>query len=334
MQLAPRERKGGTFGVVQALVFDGALVLRELPRPEPASGDALVRVRMAGICNTDLEITRGYAGFRGVLGHELLGIVEACDDSDWIGRRVVGEINLACRPGKWCEWCERGLARHCPTRTVLGIRHKDGCFAEYVTMPLANLHVVPDSVADERAVFVEPLAAAFEIAEQIDLSRHADALVLGDGKLGLLAAMVLRQRGLEVTVAGRHDRKLALARNVGAQSLAPQDIPERAFDLVIEATGAADGLALALKSIEPRGTIVLKSTFHGTASLATAPIVVDEITMVGSRCGPFAPALAALKDGTIDPFPLVDGSYALADAPAALARAASPGVLKVLLDLR
>jgi alcohol dehydrogenase len=316
---------------VQALVFDGSLVMRELPRPEPAPGEALVRVRMAGICNTDLEITRGYMGFRGVLGHELLGVVEACEDADWVGRRVVGEINLACRR---CEWCERGLSRHCPTRTVLGIRHKDGCFAEYVTMPLANLHVVPESVADERAVFVEPLAAAFEIAEQIDLSRHADALVLGDGKLGLLAAMVLRRHGLEVTVAGRHDRKLALARNVGAQTLATHDIPERAFDLVVEATGAPDGLALALKSIEPRGTVVLKSTFHGSAELVTTPIVVDEITVVGSRCGPFAPALAALKERTIDPFSLVDGSYALADAPAALARAATPGVLKVLLDLR
>src|SRR5262245_44636451 len=149
---------------MQALVFDGAIAVRELPRPEPAPGEALVRVRMAGICNTDLEITRGYLGFRGVMGHELLGIVEACDDADWIGRRVVGEINLACRR---CEWCERGLSRHCPTRTVLGIRHKDGCFAEHVTMPLANLHVVPASIADERAVFIEPLAAAFEIAEQI-----------------------------------------------------------------------------------------------------------------------------------------------------------------------
>jgi alcohol dehydrogenase len=316
---------------MRAVVFDGAVALREVPRPEPQPGEALVRVRMAGICNTDLEITRGYMGFRGVLGHELLGVVEACDDADWIGRRVVGEINLAC--GR-CEWCERGLARHCPTRTVLGIRHKDGCFAEHVTLPLANLHAVPESIPDERAVFVEPLAAAFEIAEQVDLGKHADVLVLGDGKLGLLAAMVLRRRGLEVTVAGRHARKLALARNVGAQTLAPHDVPARAFDLVVEATGAPDGLGRALAAVEPRGTVVLKSTFHGVAELATAPIVVDEITLVGSRCGPFAPAIAALKEGTIDPFPLVDGSYALADAPSALARAASPGVLKVLLDLR
>ncbi len=316
---------------MRALVFDGAIALRDVPKPEPAPGEALVRVRMAGVCNTDLEITRGYMGFHGVLGHELLGIVEACDDADWIGRRVVGEINLACRR---CEWCDRGLARHCPTRTVLGIRHKNGCFAEYVTMPVANLHAVPESIPDERAVFVEPLAAAFEIAEQIDLAKHADALVLGDGKLGLLTAMVLRHRGLDVTVAGRHDRKLALARNVGARTIAPHDVAARSFDLVVEATGAPTGLTAALAAVEPRGTIVLKSTFHGTAVLATAPIVVDEVTLVGSRCGPFAPAIAALREHAIDPFPLVDGSYALVDAPAALERAASPGILKVLLDLR
>jgi len=316
---------------VQALCFDGAIALRDLPRPEPGPGEALVRVRMAGICNTDLQITRGYMGFRGVLGHELLGVVEACDDPDWVGRRVVGEINLACRR---CDWCDRGLARHCPTRTVLGIRHKDGCFAEYVTMPLVNLHAVPDAIPDERAVFVEPLAAAFEIAEQVDLARHTDALVLGDGKLGLLTAMVLRDRGLEVTVVGRHARKLAIAKSVGAQPIAAGDLPERAFDLVVEATGAPDGLQSALRAIEPRGTVVLKSTFHGVAQLATAPIVVDEITLVGSRCGPFAPAIAALKDGAIDPWPLVDASYTLADAPQAFARASTPGVLKVLLDLR
>lgn len=316
---------------MRALVFDGAIAVRDLPRPEPAAGEALVRVRMAGICNTDLEITRGYMGFRGVLGHELLGVVEACDDPDWVGRRVVGEINLACRR---CEWCDRGLARHCPTRTVLGIRHKNGCFAEYVTMPVANLHVVPESIPDERAVFVEPLAAAFEIAEQVDLGKHTDALVLGDGKLGLLAAMVLRHRGLDVTLAGRHDRKLALARNVGARTIAPHEVTPRGFDLVVEATGAAEGLTAALAAVEPRGTVVLKSTFHGTAELATAPIVVDEVTLVGSRCGPFAPAIAALRERSIDPFPLVDGSYQLVDGPAALERAASPGVLKVLLDLR
>ncbi|HET6583217.1 MAG TPA: zinc-binding dehydrogenase, partial [Nannocystaceae bacterium] len=259
------------------------------------------------------------------------GVVVACDDPDWIGRRVVGEINLACRR---CDWCDRGLARHCPTRTVLGIRHKDGCFAEYVTMPLANLHVVPEGIADERAVFVEPLAAAFEVAEQIELSRHTDALVLGDGKLGLLTAMVLQARGLDVTIAGRHERKRALARSFGAQTIDAQAVPERAYDLVVEATGDPAGLALALRAIEPRGTVVLKSTFHGSAPLVTTPIVVDEITVVGSRCGPFAPAIAALRDGAIDPWPLVDGSYTLADAPLALARAASPGVLKVLLDLR
>jgi threonine dehydrogenase-like Zn-dependent dehydrogenase len=297
----------------------------------PVAGDdeALVRVRLAGICNTDLEIVRGYMNFAGVLGHELFGVVEACRDPAWIGKRVVGEINLACGS---CSWCARGLGRHCPTRRVLGIVGKDGCFAQYATLPIANLHAVPDAIDDRHAVFVEPLAAAFEILEQVHVEPGMRVLVAGDGKLGLLCAMVLRDAGAHVTVLGRHARKLAIAERVGCRIAPPGDLDQRGFDLAVEATGSSDGLGAAIDRIRPRGTVVLKSTTHGTAEVHTARIVVPEVTLVGSRCGPFAPAIAALSERRIDPTPLLDESFALADGVRALARAGEPGVLKVLLD--
>ncbi|MFW6023200.1 MAG: alcohol dehydrogenase catalytic domain-containing protein, partial [Myxococcota bacterium] len=272
---------------MKALCFDDDLTLRDVDPPAPGPNEATIRVRMAGICNTDVEIARGYMGHRGVLGHEFVGRVEAAPDPAWVGKRVCGEINLACGA---CDACRRGLGRHCPTRRVLGILGKDGCFAEQLTLPLANLHEVPDVLSDELAVFAEPLAAAHEVLQQIAVDPDARVLVLGDGKLGLLLTAVLLQTGAEVTLVGKHDDKLALAQRRGAQTCTPDSLDGTGFDVVVEATGSPRGLALALDRIRPRGTLVLKSTFHGAPEVDTARIVIDEIRIVGSRCGPFPPA--------------------------------------------
>lgn len=316
---------------MKAVSFDGQVALRGMDDPTPSAGEALVRVRMAGICNTDLEIIQGYMGFRGVLGHEMVGEVEAHPDPSWVGRRVTAEINLACGA---CAWCNRGLGRHCPNRTVLGILGKDGCFAERVTLPVANLHAVPDDVTDETAIFAEPLAAAFEILEQVRVEPNAEVAVLGDGKLGLLACMVLRDTGCALTLVGRHPRKMAIAEALGVTTRRPEELGGEGFDVVVEATGSAAGLDLALAHIRPRGTLVLKSTFHGAPEVNTAKIVIDEIHLVGSRCGPFPPSLRALGHGRIDPSPLLDAVYPLDEAVAALERARARGTLKVALDMR
>jgi threonine dehydrogenase-like Zn-dependent dehydrogenase len=314
-----------------ALTVDPVLALVERDRPRPGPGEALVRVRLAGICNTDLEIVRGYMGFRGVLGHEVLGEVVEGDDREWLGKRVVCEINLAC--GR-CEACRAGLSRHCPTRTVLGILGKDGGFAEYMTAPIRNLIEVPAEVEDERAVLTEPLAAAFEILEQVDVRAGQRVAVLGDGKLGLLAALVLLGTGAEVHLIGKHPGKMSIALARGAHAHRPDEELAWRFDVVVEATGSPFGLARAISLTRPRGTIVLKSTFHGATPVALAPLVIDELTVVGSRCGPFPPALAAHAARRIDVSPLIQARYALRDAVPAFAEAARPGVLKVLLDMR
>lgn len=291
-----------------------------------------MRVSRSGICATDVHLSRGYMGFRGVLGHEFVGVVTAVAEEGqgaWVGRRVVGEINLGCGQ---CARCHGALPRHCATRTVLGILGKDGCHAEYVTLPVANLHPVPDAVDDARAVFTEPLAAAFEVAEQVHLEPGSRALVLGDGKLGLLVARVLVLAGVDVTVVGRHARKLALAERFGARASPEAEAVPGDADLVVEATGSERGLDRALGLVRPRGTVVLKSTFHGATTLPLAPVVIHEVTLVGSRCGPFAPALRALAAGLVDPAPLVDQTVALSEAPRALEEAQRPGALKVLLD--
>jgi threonine dehydrogenase-like Zn-dependent dehydrogenase len=314
---------------VRALVFDGSVArVVDVREPEPLPGEAVVRVALAGVCNTDLEIVRGYMGFRGTLGHELVGVVEAHPDPSWVGARVTAEINLACGA---CPLCARGLGRHCPTRTVLGILDKDGCFAEKVTLPAANLHRVPDGVPDGAAVFAEPLAAAFEIVEQVHVDPSARVLVLGDGKLGLLCALVLAEGCADVTLAGRHEAKLAHARARGVRATNVEALASQKFDVVVEATGHAEGLALALSRVRPRGTIVLKSTFAGAPTVDTAKLVIDEIHLVGSRCGPFSPALRALATKRIDPTPLVSDTFSLADGVLALERARTPGVLKVLI---
>ncbi len=314
-----------------ALTVDPALALVERDLPRRGPGEALLRVRLAGICNTDLEIVRGYMGFRGVLGHEVLGEVVECEDREWLGKRVVCEINLACGH---CEACRAGLSRHCPTRTVLGILGKDGGFAEYMTAPIRNLFEVPAEVEDERAVLTEPLAAAFEILEQVEVRAGQRVVVLGDGKLGLLAALVLLGTGAEVHLIGKHPGKMAIAQARGARVQRAGESLAGRFDVVVEATGSPDGLARAISLTRPRGTLVLKSTFHGATPVAMAPLVIDELTLVGSRCGPFPPALSAQTARRIDVRPLIHARYALRDALAAFSEAARPGVLKVLLDMR
>ncbi len=317
---------------MQALTFDGTVALRDVPPPTLAPGDALVALRLAGICGTDLEITRGYKGYRGTLGHEFVGEVLRCPSApQWVGRRVVGEINLSCGS---CERCTTGLRNHCATRRVLGILDHPGCFAEQFVLPAANLHAVPDAITDEQAVFTEPLAAAFRIFEQVPLTPAMRVAVIGDGKLGLLVVMALRAREIPVTALGRHPRKLALVAGPAVRTATTDSPPAERFDVVVEATGARDGLALALSLVRPRGTVVLKSTVHGAIELPTAPLVVDEIHLVGSRCGPFDVALAAMVDGLVDPRPLIDARYPLSNAAAALAHAHRPGTLKVLLEGR
>ncbi len=297
---------------MQALVFrKGRAAVRDVPKPRPRGGFALVRVILSGICNTDLELRRGYHGFSGIPGHEFVGVVEGPPGSPWRGKRVVGEINLAC--GK-CGWCARDLSRHCPRRTVLGILKHPGAHAEYLTLPEANLREVPLGIADEEAVFVEPLAAACEILDQVDVDRTTRVAVLGAGKLGTLCGAVLKNAGASVTLLGRKGRARA-----------------RSFDLVVEATGSPAGMPRALELVLPRGTIVWKTTHHVPARFDAAPLVVNEVTVVGSRCGRFEPALDLLAAGKVDVASLLSAEFPLSRAVAALARAARPGVRKVLL---
>jgi len=315
---------------VQALVYDGeALRLREdYPRPVPPPGEALVRVRLAGICNTDLEIVRGYMGFRGVLGHEFVGTVEEAEDRSLIGQRVVGEINAYCGE---CSTCRAGRPTHCPHRTTLGIWGRDGAFAEYLTLPVRNLHKVPDTISDEEAVFTEPLAAALEILEQVHLRPTDRVVVLGDGKLGLLVAQALALMGCDLLAVGRHREKLAILARRGIPTALESEAEGLAADVVVECTGRPEGFAAARRILRPRGTLVLKSTYHGRVEADLTGLVVDEITLVGSRCGPFPPALRMLQRGLVDVRSLISAVYPLAQGVEAFARAAEPGVLKVLL---
>lgn len=317
---------------MQALRFqDGELGLAELPTPTPGPGEVLVRVRMAGICATDLEIVRGYMGYAGTLGHEFVGEIAQCEDPHRVGQRVTGEINATCGT---CGECLAGRPRHCSARTVLGILGRDGCFAEYLSLPLSNLHAVSDTLPDELACFAEPTAAAFEILEQLPLAADSRVAVVGDGKLGLLIAMVLHQHGCAVTLVGRHAHKRAIAEAAGIATAAPGSLPRKAWDVVVEATGSADGMDAAIALVRPRGTIVLKSTYAGRLSLDAAPLVIDEITLVGSRCGPFEPALRALTEGRVDPRPLIAAVRPLSQGVEAMAQAGVRGTLKVLLDMR
>jgi alcohol dehydrogenase len=297
---------------MQALFFErGRAAVRETRRPVPERGFALVRVIASGICNTDLELRRGYHGFSGIPGHEFVGRVEGPAGSPWMGKRVVGEINLAC--GR-CDYCGRGLRRHCVRRRVLGILGHPGAHAEYLTLPESNLHEVPGGISDEEAIFTEPLAAACEILDQVAVSEKTRAAVLGAGKLGTLCAGVLESAGANVALVKRGSRARL-----------------RSFDLVVEATGSPDGIARAIELVRPRGTIVWKSTYHAPARFDAAPLVVNEVTLVGSRCGRFEPALDLLRGRRIDVRRLLAAEFPLARAGRALAEAARPGARKVLL---
>ncbi|MCS6859597.1 MAG: alcohol dehydrogenase catalytic domain-containing protein [Abditibacteriales bacterium] len=314
---------------MQAAVFDGQLrVVRDYPVPVPQADEALIRVSLAGICGTDLAILRGYADFRGVLGHEFVGVVEACADKRWMGKRVVGEINIGCGN---CHRCTMGWREHCAQRKVLGIRGKDGAFAEYLTLPVKNLHLVPPNLSDEEAVFTEPLAAAFNIPECINITPNDRVFVLGDGRLGMLAAQVLALTGCTVTLVGRHPSKLELAQRLGLVTASASDLKQDAADIVVECTGSAQGFADALAWVRPQGTIVVKSTYHGEMPQLTSQVVVDEIYIVGSRCGPFPPALRALRQGRVKVTPLIEATYPLPDFPQAMEHAGRRGVFKVLV---
>jgi threonine dehydrogenase-like Zn-dependent dehydrogenase len=270
---------------MKAICWDGHEVTLDssYPPPVPDQESAIVKVHLAGICSTDLQIFKGYMNFRGVPGHEFVGSVRQGPEN-WLGKRVVGEINFGC--GR-CEFCDRDLTRHCPNRTVMGILNADGAFAEYVAVPVENLHVVPPSVSDEQAVFTEPVAAAFEILRQIQINTGDEILTLGDGKLGNLCAQVLRLTGAKVTALGRHQDKLDLIKRTGVRTMLLNDWRPRLFDVVVEATGSAAGLELAISAVRPRGTLVLKSTIAGAHQVTLAPVVINEINLVGSRCGVF-----------------------------------------------
>lgn len=320
---------------MKAVLFEDALEFTEdYPAPAPKENEALIRVHFAGICNTDKEITRGYSGFRGVIGHEFVGVIEEINgpQQELVGKRVVGDINLGC--GK-CPYCLRGLKNHCPNRRVLGIHDKDGAMAEKVTLPVENLREVPAGLDGEEAVFTEPLAAAFEILQQVHIRPTDKVLVLGDGKLGLLASFVIHSIGCNVTLSGRHRSKLTIAGKQGISTFVfDAGLVEKAYDIVVEATGTAGGLETALGMTKPRGKIILKSTLAAGKVMNLSPLVVDEISVIGSRCGPFGPALAALSEGRIDVRPLITGVYTFDRVKEAFNMAMDRESLKVIIDFR
>ncbi len=299
----------------------------DLPQPQPAPGEALVKVLRAGICNTDLELIRGYYPYTGVLGHEFVGIVEQGPD-ELRHQRVVGDINAACGN---CYYCDRGIPSHCENRTVLGIVNRQGAFADYLCLPITNLYPIPDRIPTDAATFVEPIAAALEIQQQVNITPNDRVVVIGDGKLGQLVAQTIALTGCDLLTIGRHAEKLAHLQARGIRTGFVQDIPPRSFDFAVECTGNAEGFATALAALRPRGKLMLKSTYAGKLSLDASAIVVDEITIVGSRCGPFAPAIALLEQQQIDVTPLIHGHYPLQAGLAAFEHAQTRGVLKILI---
>jgi threonine dehydrogenase-like Zn-dependent dehydrogenase len=314
---------------MRALYWSGRELTIDLSHRAPRADGrtAVVKVHLAGLCATDLQIFKGYMSFRGIPGHEFIGAVNE-GPPDLVGKRVVGEINFGCGE---CDLCARDLSRHCPNRSVMGILNADGACAEYVAVPIANLHTVPDNVTDEEGVFTEPLAAAFEILTQVQFNPGDEVLVVGDGKLGNLCAQTLRLTGAKITALGRHPEKLALIKKAGVRTVLVEDWKTRSFDVVVEATGSASGLELALSAVRPRGALVFKSTIAGAHQLSLAPIVINEITMIGSRCGLFEPALEALQEKTVSVTPLIEKLYTLRDGLNAVAHAGRRGARKILL---
>jgi threonine dehydrogenase-like Zn-dependent dehydrogenase len=305
------------------------LAVRDIEKPKPGN-EALVRVLLSGICNTDLEIARGYAGFNGTIGHEFVGIVEESPNNKLNGKRVVGEINAGCGE---CELCRAGDPRHCGSRTVLGIVGRDGAHADYLRLPVSNLIPLPKNIPDEHAVFTEPLAAACGVLERVSIASSDHVAVIGDGKLGLLCAQVIALTGASTVLVGKHSGKLLIAERRGIETTTAKQAAKRRaeFDVVVEASGSASGFALALELLKPQGRLVLKSTFHGATEFEASRVVVDEISIIGSRCGRFAPAIELLEKGAIEVDSLISEEYPLADGVHAMSRASAKGVLKVLL---
>ena len=318
---------------MRAVVFNKKLqYIEDYQKPAPAPGEALVKVTLAGICNTDYEITKGYMGYKGILGHEFVGIVEDVNSSDksLIGKRVVAEISWGCDDPD-CEWCAVKNYRHCPNRRTLGIWRKDGCFADYVTIPAKVLFEVPDNVTDEQAVFVEPLAAACEISEQLHIQPCQKVLVQGDGKLGLITAMTLNSQNYDVTLVGKHPEKLDLVKSLGIKTILLSNLPDTKYDVVVEATGSVSGFESAMSHTKPRGVLVLKSTVASGKELNLAPIVIDEITVLGSRCGQFRPALRILERHALDFSKLITAVYPVEKSLEAFERNKDKASVKVLI---
>lgn len=303
-------------------------VRNDVPDPRPSPGEALIRLRLAGVCGTDLQLVRGYYPFSGIPGHEFVGQVVESPDPAWRGARVAGEINAVCGQ---CATCRAGRPHHCERRTVLGIVGRDGCFAEYCTLPLNNLHRIPDSVPDECAVFTEPLAAALEIEEQIEIRPQDRVLLIGAGRLGQLIARTLSLSRCRLSVSVRHPSQEQRLKALGIATLQPGELPERSMDIVVEATGSPGGLDAALKAVRPAGTVVLKSTYAGSHSIDFSRLVVDEVRLVGSRCGPFAAAIRLLERRQVDPRDLIERTLPLEETPTAFQQSAQPGALKYLL---
>ena len=314
---------------MKAVYFDGKKMFFDENYPEPNPGETLVRINLAGVCGTDLEIIQGYMKYDGILGHEFVGTVEKSDNSNLVGKRVVGEINAGCCK---CNYCEKGMERHCPDRTVLGILGRNGAFAEFLSLPKKNLHVIPDSISDEQAVFVEPLAAAFEIGEQVSLQPQWRVAVVGDGRLAQLIIQVLKLKCSNITCFGRHKTKLQGLVNGGTKiKIGIDSSDEQSFDLVVDATGSNSGFADAMKLIKPRGTVVLKSTVASKENLNLAPAIINEITLVGSRCGLFKPAIDALATGIVSVDSMIDSSFSLENFSDAIEHAKKPDTMKVFL---
>ena len=314
---------------VKATIFDGKHITLDKNYPDPEFNETLVRVSLAGICGTDLEILDGYMQYNGILGHEFVGVVEKSSNSDLIGKRVVGEINAGC--GK-CDSCANGMERHCPSRTVLGILKRNGAFAEFLSLPEKNLHVIPDSISDEQAVFVEPLAAAFEINEQVSLKPEWNVAVVGDGRLAQLILQVIKLTCSNITCFGKHEDKLEGLVQSGIKiKLGIESTDEKLFDLVVEATGSNSGFSDTMKLVKPRGTVILKSTIASRKNLDLTPTIINEITLIGSRCGLFKPAIEALASGKISVNSMIDSTFSLEKFEDAIIYAKKPDTLKVFL---
>ena len=317
------------------IIFNKKLILRaDIPVPIPQKEEALIKILLSGICNTDLEIIKGYMGFKGILGHEFVGVVEKCREKGWIGKRVTGEINIVC--GK-CIYCKTGLKTHCPQRKVLGILNKDGVFADYLTLPVKNLHVIPANIFDEEAVFVEPLAACYEVLEQVKINKSDVTIVLGDGKLGLLMAQVIRNTGCNLHLIGKHQEKLSVAKRLGIKTISIKETLKlekfkfNKADILIDCTGSPGGLDLAMKLAKPKGKIILKSTFASKSYLNLSPVVINEFSIIGSRCGPFKKAIDALENREIKISPLIYKIFPLNEGLKALKASGEKKALKVLI---